>query len=385
MIQDCSAATWVCPQLEYPQIWWFIWKKSSFSLSKWQFWGVDPISNRPICHWQAIYKPWPLLLVRLLDETWSLLDMVLTISQAASHVPRIYCGWGGRSGKWGEWQSLMVGWWSKRDYTQCIGDCHNPFIMGNPYENQSILIMSSFQWQEMRGRVRRATRATTGCRMCFRINTTWYIHILHIIDWAKTREIFKGWWSWLPFLPCSWPTKFSLRFWQRQWLVAKGDWATSHEKKYSCPTLSLSKPKSFLRHFNISESLHRWTVRIPSVEASSGSIDPNSKLFGNCMTGGKWKSRGWLLGWIARSWNTWVKIQPTFPCHVWIFGALRIKHRTRIWTSGPDSPDIDNLPFPIPLGFFFSHVLDVWLLPQMHAQRQSCPKEFKYYGRQDDW
>jgi hypothetical protein len=170
--------------------------------------GVDPISNRPICHWQAIYKPWPFLSVRLLD-------MVLTISQAASHVPRIYCGWcgwGGRSGKWGEWQSLMVGWWQKRDYTQYIGDCHNPFMMGNPYENQSILIMSSFQWhvrqlQEMLGRVRRpavatcgvevaratrATRATTGCRKCLRINTTWYIHILHIIDWAKTREIFKN-------------------------------------------------------------------------------------------------------------------------------------------------------------------------------------------------
>ena len=40
--------------------------------------------------------------------------------------------------------------------------------------------------------------------------------------------------------------------------------------------------------------------------------------------------------------------------------------------SGPHSPDVDKLTFPIPHGFFFSHVADVWLLPHMHAQRQSC-------------
>ena len=185
----------------------------------------------------------------------------------------------------------------------------------------------------------------------------------------------------------------------------------SREKK-NCPTLSLS-PKDFLRHFNISESLHRWTVvRIPSVHWSLvpriqrsefdnscfelvdwnlrwslhftwdfGEIAPkglhictagwsslgtalapkkNSGWIGHCFpsSNGSAKETGaearcqhviwiiWPLGWklkipcrwqlgcIARCWtHTWVKIQPTFPCHVWMFGPFNYESNTRIWTA----------------------------------------------------
>lgn len=148
--------------------------------------------------------------------------------------------------------------------------------------------MSSFQWhvrqlQEMLGRVRRPAVATCGvevARAKGNKGNDWVQNVFedqhHVVHTyppyhrlgqeVKTREIFK----WLPFLPCSWPTKFSLRFWQRrQWLVAKGDWATSHEKHLLVPRF-LWAPKIF---WDISTYLqifvNRWTVvRIPSVHWS---------------------------------------------------------------------------------------------------------------------